>query len=530
MASRTRNEAFLAVSDLKVWYNNRSGGDLTLADVSEIISLRWPYFRDNWAFIRDSVVDRVDNYQFPDSLREQITELTIFIDQQKNSGNQNVNPFSSGDVFTRFYAVWDNIFVNTISLTREEQVIIENKLVRIARFIRTDFETLRTTITAARDEIADTIGLQDDDYNIVTQRSSVTTLRDPKISDITRMQTFQTSIKSINYVLANSNRLNTSTVDPFALARANANNPEIEVATGRSTRLVRMNFGDNLQTLADRYFGNVDRWIEIAIANGLKPPYVDEIGEAILLLSNGEDNKLNISPIDAGGNANINKFYIDQPVFLQSDTLKFPEQRQILNITEIPISGEIILELDGESDLSKYKTTDNTTVRIYKPNTVNSNFFVAIPSNVELDEVQVGETPFFLESSSEDEKKAGVDLLVDGDNDLAFGSSGDLQLSFGLSNALQAMRFKILSERGQSKRHPNFGLPSVMGEKKRDPEQIHNTLIDGINEMIDADVRFDRIEQIEVAENENGDTQIGLVVRLAGTGTLLPLSFKLNVN
>jgi hypothetical protein len=290
-----------------------------------------------------------------------------------------------------------------------------------------------------------------------------------------------------------------------------------------------MKYGDSLQTLAHRFLGSSDRWIEIAIANGLKAPYVDEIGEGIPLLSNGEDNKLNFSEI-TNGTFTIDKLYIGQPVFLTSNINKVPEQRQILDIKAVPVSGEIIIELDGDTDLNKYKISENAKMRVYKPNTVNSLFFVAIPNQAQPSSSNIGETPFFLESSSLDEKKAGVDLLIGDDGDILFGSTGDIQLNFGLSNALQAIKLKMLSEKGQSKRHPSYGLPSIMGQKIEDVSLIKSALVGGINEMVSADPRFDRIEQIDVRKGENNDMQIGLVVRMAGSGTLVPLSFKLNTN
>ncbi len=530
MASRTITEAFSAVSDLKVWYNTQSGEVLKLSDITEIISLRWPFFRDNWVFMRDGLIELIPTYQYPDTLRTQIEDLTRYIDTQKSSGSEKINPFARSGIVSRFYAVWDNIPVSNVALTREEIKIIEKKINRISRFVRTDFENIRRKITKARDEVADTIGLSDPNYDKITQRSSVGQLRDPKVKDITQMQIFQNAIKSVNYLLANSNRLDTISVDPFTLARTNAKNPDINIVNGKSSRLVRMFYGDSLQSLAYKYLGDADRWIEIAIANGLKPPYVDEIGEAIPLLSNGEDSKINIAAVDSNGKLNIDKFYIDQPVFLSSSFIKFPEQRNILSIKEIPISGEIIIELSGDTDLDKFTTLDGASIRVYKPNTVNSNFYVSIPSDVPTNEVDVGETPFFLETKSEDEKNAGIDFLIDDSGDIVLGANGDLQLSYGLANALQAMKFKILSERGQSKRHPTYGLPNVVGKKVRDPEAIYNTLIDGINEMVEADPRFDRIEQIDVVPAEQSGIRIGLVVRLAGTGTLLPLNFKLNSN
>ena len=529
MATRTINEAFIAISELQLWYSLQAGSEITLANVSEIIPLRWVYFRDNWEFIKDSLIDSATTYEYPDLLRTQIASMSDLIEKQRNSQNTKVNPFSNSTILVDYYALWNNITVTSIPLTRQETTIVETKLNRVFRFIRTDFEDIRTKVTAARDELADVVGLSDDDYNNTTGRSSVTALKSVKVNDIVQMQVFQSTIKSVNYILANSQKLNTVQLDPFALARVNADNTDLQIATGRSVRLVRMNFGDNLQTLADRFLGDADRWLEIAIANGLKPPYVDEIGEAIPPISNGEDNKLNFAQTFAGENT-LDKLYINQPVFLSSDTIKFPEQRTILDIKTVPISGEIVLELSGDSDLDKFKISENSVMRIYKPNTVNSLFFVAIPTDQALTETQIGETPFFLESKSEDEKRAGVDLLIDESGDLVFSSNGDLQLNYGLSNALQAVKLKVLSERGQSKRHPEYGMPAIQGVKSNDPEAVKNTIVTGINEMIEADTRFDRIEQIDVKQGDKNDFRVGLIVRLAGTGTLVPLSFKLNVN
>src|SRR5690606_24961551 len=108
------------------------------------------------------------------------------------------------------------------------------------------------------------------------------------------------------------------------------------------------------QDLAARYLGDSNRWLDIAIANGLKPPYIDEIGEAISLISNGEGNQVNISEVDPSGRSNKDKLFINQVIFISSDTLKFAEQRRIISIKEVPISGELVVELSGEADLDKF--------------------------------------------------------------------------------------------------------------------------------------------------------------------------------
>jgi len=527
MSQTALKTAFNSLSDLKLWFNDKSGNPLMMSHVPELIPLRWAYFRDNWEFIVDTLRDRVRGYAFPDMLDKRIKDFDGFIKVQRNNQNKKVNPFSSSKIYTDFYAIWDNIEVASIPLTRQESTLIENKLNRIRRFIRTDFVNIRANLIKARDSLSDTVGLNDEDYNKTYDRSSTRQLRTAKITDITNMQTLHDGIVSVEFILANSNNLSTTTVDPFALARANANNPDIDIRLNKSGRLVRMFFGDSLQSLAHRYLGSSDRWIDIAIANGLKSPYIDEVGEAIPLISNGSNNQINISRLDGNGNLNKDKIYINQIVFLQSDTVKFPDQRIIQNIREIPVSGELVIELSGERNLDQYALSESAYVRVFKPNTVNSNFLVMIPSESEAD-ILPGKTPYFLSSKSEDEKRAGVDLAVNDDMDLVLTSSGDLALSYGLANAIQAVQFKMLSERGQSTTHPNFGLPSVVGMKIRDPEGLKQTVITGITQMIENDSRFSRIEQLDVKLVHSALT-INMVVRMAGSGTLVPLSYSVNV-
>jgi hypothetical protein len=152
---------------------------------------------------------------------------------------------------------------------------------------------------------------------------------------------------------------------------------------------------------------------------------------------------------------------------------------------------------------------------------------VMIPSTEPLSTTQVGETPFFLLTKGEDEKRAGIDMAVDNDGDLVFTSSNDLQLSYGLTNALQAMKLKMVTELGQNLRHTNYGLPVAIGRKTSNPDDTRQLLITGINDMIKSDQRFDRIETLNV-RIDGSVVLIELVVRLAGTGTMLPISFTIN--
>ena len=523
------SDAFKALTDLRLWFKTRTGDSLTLADVPTIIPLRYDFFRKNWEPIKQTLFDKIEFAADPNRLRVDIDSMSNLIEVQRSSLNQKVNPFDSSTILVDYFAIFDNMLIDELPITKEEQSLIVDEEARVRAFIKQDFKNIKSSIILARDDIADEVGGTDPDYNATYDRSPIPALRNIRIKDIQNMSQLQAGIKGVDFVLANANALlSTVSIDPFLLARQNANNPSLQIEQGKSARLVRLNFGEDLQSLAYRYLGDEDRWPEIAIANGLKAPYIDEIGQAVSLLSNGSGNQLNISKTDGNSNANIDKFYIGQAVFLTSTSVKFPEQRSIVNIREIPVSGEIVLELNGDDDLDKYKISENARVRVYLPNTVNSNFLVSIPTPVPPGTAPGGGgTPYFLSGKSEDEKRAGVDLSVNSSFDLVFTPTSDIQLSFGVPNAVQAVKIKLVSEKGQNKRHQEFGVASIMGEKLDTPTETKQALITSITDMIEADNRFDRVENLGLSQVDTAFL-VNLEVRMAGTGTVVPISFTVN--
>ena len=342
------------------------------------------------------------------------------------------------------------------------------------------------------------------------------------------------SIKTIDFILANLFAVDAA-IDPFALARANANNPNINIGSYQSGTLVKLNYGDNLESLASRYLGDPNKWIDIAIANGLKPPYIDEIGISIPLLSNGNGSQVNLAGLDSLGTLNMDKLYINQPVFLSSSVQVNPDQRVIINIRQVPVSGEIILELDGAADLNKYHIANNASMRVYQPNTVNSSFFILIPSPNPLPDNRVDEVPWFLAKSAEDEKRAKIDLAIDNKGEINFTSNGDIRLSYGLENAVQAIKLKIITELGSLRYHPSFGLVSAIGKTNADIDGVKNLITQSLTSQVQVDSRFDRIETLDVQYLVNKNTNegvaaiaIAMTVRLAGGSRVLPISFTVS--
>jgi hypothetical protein len=513
-----------------MWFKITSGEALVLSDMPELIRLRWPYFRDNWETLKQTYTSALNQYPDAESLRANIDSFSEFIKIQRNAKNT-ANPFDNDDVIARFYAIFDNTRIDTVSLTFEEQQILNNKIKNIEVFTRKDFIDIRTQLEKERDELADKTSSTDDDYNRVFGRSAQPARVDIKNKDINKMFELQEAIKATNFIIANAFTLDSSFVDPFALAKSNANNPEIDIQTYASGTLVKMNYGEDLQALAKRTLGDPDKWIDIAIANGLKAPYIDEVGEKIPLISNASENQVNIAETTTDGRLNIDKLSVGQVVLLQSTVENFPEQRIIQNIIQVPISGEIVIELEGEPNLDRYKISEDAHIRIFKLNTINSGFFVLIPSTSELSDDLKSETPWFLRGDDTVIKRQKVDLNLNKDGDINFNSTGDLQLSYGLDNSIQAIKLKMGVEAGELRRHPEFGLAVVQGLKNNNLAQVRKILSDSIVSSIESDERFGGINTLDVTKVETNDNfaasaiAITLVVRLAGSDVLVPITF-----
>ena len=525
--------AYDSISKLNLWFKLNDNQELMLTDVPEIIPYRWEYFKEQWLIIKQSYINKIQSYPDPDRLSKEIDSFSSFIFNQSIAKS---NPFSDGDILYRFFSIFDVSPINKIPLTKDEADIVSKKTNIIKNYIRKDFLDIRKNVIIARDYLADITNTNDEDYNRIFGKSSIASQISINNKNINLMLYFQQSVSTIDFILVNIFSLNTSPIDPFALAKQNAANSSVDVSLYNSGNLKRFNFGESLQDIAARELGDSDKWIELAIANGLKPPYIDEIGEKINLLSNANGNQLNISASTLDNKLNIDRIFINQVILIQSNSYPFPDQRIITNIVQAPISGEIIISVNGDSDLDKYKISDNAHIRVYKPNTINSSFLILIPSVEPLDDEVKKDVPWFLKSSSESEKRQKVDLLLSENGDLALTPNDDFNISFGLNNAIQALKLKLSIERGELKRHDDFGIISVTGLTNVDIPSIESFLIETISDVITKDGRFDRIETLSVVyfSGQNGTgTGTGFHVfvetRLAGSESVIPIAFTVNL-
>lgn len=529
MSLSTEN-TLTATSLVYLWFKVKGSMPLMLSDVPKLIKFKWTYFKDNWEKVKQDYIKLLESYEDPYSLKKNIDDFSDYINSHRAATN---NPFLDGNTLYRFFYIFDVTDINKTLLTKEEEDIVSAAIKEVNGFVRKDFIELRKKIATERDIIADRIGLSDDTYNSIYDRSSTMQQIKPNNRDINKTFLYQKSIKSIDYILANIYKLDTVAIDPYAVARTNANNPDLFIGSYSAGILRRFNYGETLQDIAERELGSRDRWMDLAIANGLKPPYIDEIGSKIPLLSNANGNQINIAATTSN-TLNADRLYINQVVLLKSDALPFAEQRVITNIKEAPVSGELIIELDGDFDLSKYRIDDNAYIRVFKPSTINSSFLIMIPTNDIIADIQKGDTPWFLRKSSVAEKRQKVDLLIDDSGDLVFGSTNDLQLSYGMSNAIQALKLKMSVELGELKRHSDFGFAIIQGKTNIDTRGIKGILVASIERLIREDDRFDRIESLSVdyingKNNEPNYFYIKMNVKIVGSDQAIPLTFSVNI-
>lgn len=532
----TVNSAYQALSDLSLWTKVQTGDRLKLSDIPAIANLRFQYILDNWSSIRETVVSNASNYADLKKFNHELGEFDRFVNIMQTQTSAVKQAANNKNMVANYYSVFDNMYVDDLNISGTEEDLVQAEIDRVENFKKNTFLQMRKLIVAGRDAIADSIGASDETYDEIYDRSPLPQLLNKSISEISTSYLFHQAIYTIDSILANETILNnTAYVDPFAFARANANNPDIDIKSYSSGTLVRLNYNESLQTLALRTMGDEARWLEIAIANGLKPPYIDEIGTKIPLISNARNDTVNIAATDSNAMLNKEKIYVNQIVILQSDVETVPDQRVIISIKETPISGELTIQLSGNPDLDKYKSADNAYIRVFAPNTINSNFYVLIPSNDPIPQGLNKPTPWFLRDKGEDEKNAGVDFMLDENGDIALGNSGDLRLSYGAENAMQALRILISTSTGDIVQHPEYGIPEFAGLRNVDPEGLKSVIAENISRQITSDPRFSRLEFLTVQYLSEGSAgPSGYVVKLGvvltgSAGNVIPISFSVNV-
>lgn len=275
-------------------------------------------------------------------------------------------------------------------------------------------------------------------------------------------------------------------------------------------------YGASLEDLAQKYLGDLDRWMEIAQLNGLRAPYVDEEGFSKPFLTDGSNYSITV--------ANAENLVLGQTVWIQSNT-KNSTHRKITSITEFV--DHAIIVVDGEPDMADYRYLAGATLYAYLPDTVNSQQLIYIPSSQPLTEGSYA-TKDIPDVDEFDPMviSGGISLLLTAKNDLVITPDGGTKWAVGLTNIIQNTRIRLSIVRGTLKRHPLVGIPVKVGQSLVDLSV--NELAKSIKDLFSDNPTYAAPKSVSVQAKGNA-ANISFELQVPGNKRIIPVTFETQI-
>jgi hypothetical protein len=419
-------------------------------------------------------------------------------------------------IFSNPYTKASNAFLSLITLDNLEipdviQTRINKELERVSQFRPADYARMRDTIVETAVSISDTVGAGNAQFNNTYDNPPSLTTRTPNLEDFSVLFAINDIIGALNELAAVPDVATNSTMDYVAGIAAQSG---IAFQAPTSKYAVPFPYDSTLEQLSARYLQDPDRWIEIAVLNGLREPYIDEVGFDVPLIASGGLSEIVV--------ADATDLRISQAVWIQSAFVN-REKRHILNINEVA-PGNIVITLDGKADLDRYKVAAHSYIHAFLPDTVNSQQLIYIPSDIPIaDNSELAKIPG-LDAFDDLLEVGGVDMLLTTQNDLAVTNDGDCRLAYGMSALIQRAKIALGTPQGTLMRHPTFGLPIKVGQSIADLDI--NSLASACKQVFAADPAFDGVSTVSIAvQGPTVAINLGLYVK----GQDLPISLSIEV-
>jgi hypothetical protein len=413
----------------------------------------------------------------------------------------------------KYYDLFANIKTSQLKLPPDGVKRINTERDRVRAFTRLDYEQRRDQLLKVAEDIGDTVGAGDASFNSVYNRGNTIANKDPTDDYYEILFQLNEATMVLNYLAASADVK--PTVSPMAYIAGLARQSGIAFKEPASKFAVPFLYGSTLPQLAARYLGDPDRWNEIAALNGLRSPYVDEVGFDLPLLVDGRLNQVVV--------ADATNLFVGQAVWVSAANVN-RTQRHVRSIEHIDDTYYLVT-LDGDTTLDSYNVSAGATLHAYLPDTLNSQMMLYIPSDKPINESYFNTKSIpGVDIFDNLIQTGGVDLLLTPSGDLAITPDGDCRLAVGLTNIIQRVRVAIATPRGSLLRHPDFGLGIPKGTNTADMDA--EQLLRAATNLFKGDPVLGDIQAASVTKN--GPTvSISVAVSLAGSNQVIPIMVQI---
>ncbi len=414
------------------------------------------------------------------------------------------------------FELLDGVQINALKLPPAVRRQIEEESARVRRLRRKDFELMRDQVRRSADRLAIALGAGDATFEAQYGIDNVHRIKEePTDSDWEALFALNDSCLYLDALAATADGEPSAQEETMEVMAALARGSGIAFKVPRSKFAVPFPYGGTLEELAKTYLGDPLRWHEIAALNGLREPYVDEVGFDLPLLVNGDDHEIVIS--------DTSNLYVGQTVYVWSDQVR-RTRRRVAGLRRVGAST--VVTLNGDPDMGLYKVEDQARLSAFLPDTVNSQQLVYIPSDAEpIDDDAITKAIPGVNEFDPMVAASGVDLLLDSTNDLVITPDGDGRFAAGLANLLQYVRVALSVQRGHLLFHPDFGLPIAVGMSTADFDAP--SVLNAVRRMFSEDPSIATINGVKV-EKIGGRASITASITAAGTEQPVPLRFEVD--
>lgn len=409
------------------------------------------------------------------------------------------------------YPFFSRLDVGKLSLAPDVTARILRERERVRQLQRLDFEHMRDDVRQLSVDYSFDVGMGSDAYAENFSRSDSTAKKIATQDDYDVLFALNNMVQELNRMAA-AGSADARSLSPLEYVAGLANRSGIAFRIPKSKYPVPFPYGFTLERLAAIYLNDPNRWHEIAVLNGLREPYVDEVGFEVPMIAIGSGLKITV--------ASAANLFVGQPITLTSTTTT-PTKRLITGIDTVT-SGIVIISVNGDPDMENFTPLTQGKLHAFLPDTVNSQMTIYIPSDIELDDETFGLKGIpGLEDTDHLLDVAGVDLLLSSSGDLVFTPDGDARLAVGLTNLVQRVKVALSTPRGSLLQHPGYGINLNLGGSTADISA--QDVLTATKDLMKDDPAFTGVYAVQVVK-AGPILRLTFTVGIAGSSQLVPVS------